>query len=373
MASNKNLQSAKNDKNDEFYTQLNDIADEIKHYKNHFKWKVVFCNCDDPYESNFFKYFALKFNELGLKKLIATWYSTSPIIWKQLPLFEVEWLENETKPRAYKIEINKVYDVNWDDAVDLLDVMELLKQNKENKLTLLKGDWDFQSEESIELLKTADIICTNPPFSLFKEYVPLLMKYKKSFLIIWPISAITYKHFFPMIKNGEMWLWYNNWGKEYEVSEWYASLYPKKVTMRNWKYWTKMWNTVRYTNLDIKKRHEELVLYKKYVPEEYPKYETFDAIDVATVSDIPYDYDWIMWVPKSFMNSFNPEQFEILWFERDDEITCVWIQTMPVKFLERYRAQWWKWHYTSWMKMLCYYDKDWNAKIPFSRVLIRKK
>ena len=184
MSTSENLRRAKENKNNEFYTQLSDIEEELKHYKDHFKWKIVFCNCDDPFESNFFKYFSMKFNSLWLKKLIATWYSTSPIAFTQLPLFEIagfEWQKN----KAYKIEINEVYDANEDWAINLSDIKYLLKTWKwKNKLSLLKEDWDFRSSESINLLKEADIVVTNPPFSLFREYISQLIEYKKQFLII---------------------------------------------------------------------------------------------------------------------------------------------------------------------------------------------
>lgn len=201
---NENLHKAKENRNDEFYTQMSEIEKELFHYRAHFKDKIVFCNCDDPFESNFFKYFAMNFNFLGLKKLIATGYSTSPIAFTQLPLFEIEGYEEE-KPRAYQIEINEVIDINGDGRVDLTDVRILLKQGKKNKLTLLKGDGDFRSTESVELLCESDIVVTNPPFSLFRDYVAQLIKYYKKFLILGNMNAITYKEVFPLIKENLIW------------------------------------------------------------------------------------------------------------------------------------------------------------------------
>ena len=199
MADNKNLQKANKAKKDEFYTQLVDIEKELKHYKKHFMGKTVLCNCDDPFESNFFKYFAMNFNFLGLKKLIATCYERSPVAGKELPLFHFFGLKDQNELIAHKIEITEVSDENGDGAIDLADV-ELLLKNRKNILTTLKGNGDFRSEECIELLKEADIVVTNPPFSLFREYVAQLVQYKKMFLIIGNINAITYKEIFPLIK-----------------------------------------------------------------------------------------------------------------------------------------------------------------------------
>jgi hypothetical protein len=200
-AGNRNLWQAKKAKKDEFYTQLADIENELKHYKDQFRGKIVYCNCDDPYESNFFKYFAANFNALGLKKLITTSYSGSPIAGQQLPLFEIGGLKeiNPKDAEAYRIEINEVPDFNKDGAISLEDVKQLLK-HKANVSAPLKGNGDFRSEECIELLKQADIVCTNPPFSLFREYVAQLVEYKKKFLIIGSLNAITYKEIFPLIK-----------------------------------------------------------------------------------------------------------------------------------------------------------------------------
>lgn len=203
MAGNRQLQRANAARNDEFYTQMPDIENELRHYWAHFKGAVVLCNCDDPYESNFFKYFALNFNFLGIKKLITTCYKGSPVLGKELPLFTISGMETPPPDNRspYKIEITEVTDCNEDGAIDLSDVEYLLK-NKKNTLTLLKGDGDFRSDECIELLKEADIVVTNPPFSLFREYVAQLIDHKKKFLIIGPKNAITYKEVFRYIKSG---------------------------------------------------------------------------------------------------------------------------------------------------------------------------
>jgi hypothetical protein len=299
---------AKKRKLDEFYTQLVDIENELRHYKGHFKGKIVLCNCDDPYESNFFKYFAMNFNYLGLKKLITTCYSGSPVVGEQLSLFDIKNLnENKDDKHPYKIEITEVKDENQDGAVDLSDVEYLLK-NKKNTLTLLKGDGDFRSEECIELLKEADIVVTNPPFSLFREYVSQLMEHNKKFIIIGNKNAITYKEIFDYIKKGKMWLGHRNINSDmwFIVPEHYE--YEKIVDGLRLKHIMACW----LTNLDIAKRHEELSLYKRYTPDEYPSYENYDAINVDKVTDIPYDYYGAMGVPITYLDKHNPDQFEII-------------------------------------------------------------
>ena len=302
MADNKSLHRANKEKNDEFYTQLADIERELKHYKEHFKGKIVFCNCDDPYESNFFKYFAMNFNYLGLKKLIATCYDSSPIVGTQLSLFP------EKNP--YKIEITEVIDSNGDGAIDLSDVEYLLK-NKNNTRAKLKNG-DFRSDECIELLKKCDIVVTNPPFSLFREYVAQLMEYNKKFVIIGNQNALTYKEIFPLIRDNKMWLGYgflngNAYFKIPNTNRGYANgVYDEGTGL------VKFRNCCWFTNLDIEKRHEDLLLYKKYNVEEYPKYDNYDAINVNKTADIPNDYDGIMGVPITFIDKYNPKQFEIL-------------------------------------------------------------
>lgn len=309
-SSNKNLHKANQAKKDEFYTQLIDIEKELKHYKEQFKGKVVYCNCDDPFESNFFKYFASSFNALGLKKLIATSYKPSPIAGKQLPLFEIEGLKPEGK-EPFKIEINEVSDVDNDGAVGLSDVEWLLRHDA-NTATPLKDSGDFRSEECIELLKQADIVVTNPPFSLFREYVAQLVEHDKKFLILGNVNAITYKEIFKLIKENKTWLGYcNNRDKKFEVPEAYG--YDEIIGDKKMKTVGAIW----YTNLEVTKRHESLTLYKKYSPEEYPKYYNYDAIEVSKVSDIPVNYNGTMGVPVTFLDKYNPEQFEIIGSSRE--------------------------------------------------------
>ena len=309
MAGNKNLQAANKAKQDEFYTQLTDIEKELRHYKDHFKGKIIFCNCDDPFESNFFKYFAMNFNFLGLKKLIATCYDGSPIAGDELPLFEIE--SSQTEKKAYKIEITEVTDENGDGAIDLADV-ELLIRNHKNTLTVLNGNGDFRSEECIELLKQADIVVTNPPFSLFREYVAQLIEYKKQFVILGPQNSITYKEIFAYLKNNQMWLSHSLSYIAFKVPTHYEEKSTRFWIDENNQKWRSFGNICWFTNLDIAKRHEYLDLYKRYKAEEYPNYENYDAINVDKVTDIPYDYDGVMGVPITFLDKYNPEQFKII-------------------------------------------------------------
>ncbi len=308
---NKNLHSARTAKTDEFYTQLVDIEKELKHYKEQFRGKVVYCNCDDPFESNFFKYFAANFNALKLKKLITTSYVKSPIVGGQLLLFEMEGLKPSGK-EPFKIEIKEVPDTNNDGAINIDDVEYLLKHDK-NTATPLRGNGDFRSDECIKLLKQADIVVTNPPFSLFREYVAQLMEYNKTFLILGDQNAITYKETFGYIKENKLWLGYDNGGtKWFQVPMDYdIPTESRKKIVNGVKYFS-MGRILWFTNLDTAKRHENMVLYKKYTPKEFPKYDNYNVINVDKVSDIPMDYDGVMGVPITFVDKYNPKQFEIL-------------------------------------------------------------
>ena len=317
---NKALSAANKAKKDEFYTQLSDIENELRHYKEHFRGKIVFCNCDDPYESNFFKYFAINFNHLGLKKLICTCYAGSPVVYTQLTLFGNEEIicEEQSDKKPYKIEITEVKDLNNDGAVDLTDI-ELLLKSVDGQPTLLQGDGDFRSEECIELMKEADIVVTNPPFSLFREYVAQLVEYNKKFIIIGNKNSITYKEFFPLLKDNKVWIGNTPMGKDllFDVPKSYSEemiqsgklgsqykIIDGVLKGRSSSIW--------FTNLDIDKRHEDLILYRSYNPEDYPKYDNYDAIEVSKTADIPCDYDGAMGVPITFMDKYNPDQFEIL-------------------------------------------------------------
>ena len=302
---NKNLSAARTAKKDEFYTQLPDIERELQHYWQHFRGKTILCNCDDPYESNFFKYFALHFNQLGLKKLICTCYNGSPVQGNEL-LIQFEEFDSEPKKIAYKVEITEVKDLNGDGAIDLSDVRYLL-QNDRNVLSTLKTG-DFRSDECEELLKEADIVVTNPPFSLFREYVAQLMKHNKKFIIVGNQNAITYKEIFPYIKDNRLWLGYGFKG----AAAHFMSPYEDTATAGDHrKGMIRVSGVMWFTNLEIPKRNEELDLVCRYSPEAYPKYDNYDAIEVGRTADIPCDYDGVMGVPITFLDKYCPTQFKI--------------------------------------------------------------
>ena len=290
---NSNLSAAKRAKNDEFYTQLTDIEKELRHYRKHFRGATVLCNCDDPFESNFFKFFVLNFIRLGLKKLIATCYEGSAV---------AEYRDGKAKP--YKAVVTTVYDTTGDGGVDMEDVRNLFELG-ENELVELEGDGDFRSEECLALLDDADIVVTNPPFSLFREYVAVLMEHKKKFIVIGSQNAITYKEIFPLLKDDDVWL---------------GSTHPKEFIQRDGTI-KKFGNICWFTNLDIKKRHEELILVKKYAghEDEYPKYDNYDAINVDKVTDIPLDFAGVMGVPITFLDKYNPDQFELVAFRKGSD------------------------------------------------------
>lgn len=287
-AKNLNLRKASTAKKDEFYTQLSDIERELKHYRNHFKDKVVFCNCDDPRISNFFHYFSYNFEKLGLKKLITTCYKN-----QNRDLFS----QNDTEQAIY---LEYDGDKNGDN----------IPNPEEIGINFLKGDGDFRSDECIELLKQANIVVTNPPFSLFREYVAQLIEYKKKFIIIGHQNAITYKEIFKLFKENKIWLGYGfSGGAAHFINqhyEDYATATDRKEGM------IRVSGVVWYTNLEINKRHEDLILYKNYSPEEYPKYDNYDAINVDKTKEIPLDYDGKIGVPITFLDKYNPEQFEII-------------------------------------------------------------
>ena len=308
------LNIAKRAKNDEFYTQLTDIEKELYHYRDQFRGKIVFCNCDDPYESNFFKYFAMKFNSLGLKKLVATCYTGSPIANKELSLFDDESPENKTTRNPHKIEISEVpHDPQK--GFGLADV-EYLLRNRKNVLTRLKGDGDFRSPECVELMKQSDVVVTNPPFSLFREFVAQLMEYKKKFVIIGNVNAITYKEIFPFIKENKIWLGesISSGDRKFGVPDYYPLDAAGCGIDENGYRFIQVKGVRWFTNIQTKtsKRLEELTLYKRYTPAGFPKYDNYDAVEVSKVAEIPMDYDGVMGVPVTFLDKYNPEQFDIL-------------------------------------------------------------
>jgi hypothetical protein len=299
-AKNTNLHSAKEKKNDEFYTRLTDIANEVKHYLPHFQGQTVLCNCDDPRVSKFFYYFFTQFHGLGLKKLVATCYKNlNPDLFSRHKDEQAVYCIYDGRNRI---------DDEFNNAEDFL---------KQNEWGTLKGDGDFRTDECIELLKQADIVCTNPPFSQFREYVTQLIKYDKKFLIIGNYNAISYKEIFPLIKENKMWLGYGfNGGNAYfDVPEDYSNSQIFVIDgVRLCKFRSCCW----FTNLDLPKRHETIPLFKKYNNQEYPKYDNYDAIEVSKVNNIPTpeSYDGVMGVPVTFLDKYNPEQFEIKGIDR---------------------------------------------------------
>ncbi len=313
---NKTLSKAKSAKQDEFYTQLVDIENELRHYRAQLRGKVVLCNCDDPYESNFFRYFALNFNSLGLKKLIATSFAKSTIAGGYLPLVDMAGLKPEGK-EPYAIEISEVPDANGDGAIDLADV-EWLLRNDANTCRTLTGDGeygpgDFRSTECVEYLKQADVVVTNPPFSLFREYVTQLINNKKYFILVGNKNAITYKEIFKLIRQDRIWL-----GRGFSSGNAYFSIpseYRRDFAEGVYDPATglvKFRNVGWFTNLDHAGRHEELPIFKHYHPDQYPNYDNYNAIEVSKTADIPADYDGALGVPITFLDKYNPEQFEIL-------------------------------------------------------------
>lgn len=292
MAGNESLHAANRAKKDEFYTQLADIENELRHYKEHFKGKTVLCNCDDPRVSNFSVYFVLNFKTLGLKRLITTCYKNN-----EPDLFSM----NECERAVYAI-----YD-GYPECNSQEDAKQIPYHEFEH------SDGDFRSSECIELLKQADIVVTNPPFSLFREYVAQLIKYDKKFVIVGHQNAITYKEIFPLIKENRLWLgvgFKGGAGHFYSKYEDVASAGDHRDGM------IRVSGVTWFTNLDIAKRHEELILYKKYTPKEYPLYDNYDAIDVSKSNEIPFDYDGYIGVPITFLYKYNPEQFEIIQFRK---------------------------------------------------------
>lgn len=336
------LANSKQAKKDEFYTQLSDIEKEMKYYKEYFKDKVVFCNCDDPADSNFWKYFELNFTKLGLKKLISTHY--------------------ETEKPSYKLEIIK--DEDGDGLITSKDIIK----------TTLKQNGDFRSPECIELLKEADVVITNPPFSLFREYVAQLNEYNKKFIIIGNVNAITYKEFFPLIKDDKVWMGasIHSGDREFKVPEDYpmnASGYRiddlgnKYIRVKGVRWWS---------NIDYPQRHEDIILYKNYTPEEYPKYDNYDAINVDKTSDIPMDYDGVMGVPITFLDKYNPSQFKILGCSSAIELFGIESHPFSEEFMTIYKSGKVRTKGNLQKSKPCYIDNEGFVNIGYHRIFIQR-
>jgi hypothetical protein len=289
---NKNLRSAKTDKKDEFYTQLSDIEKELKHYKNHFKDKVVLCNCDDPRVSNFFHFFSYNFERFGLKRLIATCYKSQ----------DSDLFSQNNSERAIYLEYTG--DKNGNNVPDVNEI----------GIKHLQGDGDFRSKECIELLKQADIVVTNPPFSLFREYVAQLVEYDKKFVIIGNLNALTYRDIFKLVKENKLWFGHSihSGDREFRVpADYPLNAASSRIDEEGNKY-IRVKGVRWFTNLDYTERHEDLLLYKTYSPEEYPTYDNYNAINVDVTKEIPMDYNGVMGVPITYIDKYNPDQFEIL-------------------------------------------------------------
>jgi hypothetical protein len=306
------LGKAKKDQKYEFYTRIQDIEQELENYRDYFKDKIIFCNCDDPYESNFFKYFAMNFNYFGLKKLITTCYVSSPVMHTQMALFPdmEETFETPVNPKKkpYKVEITEVTDENGDGAIDLIDVEYLLKNSK-NVCTILNGDGDFSSPECLELLDEADIVVTNPPFGLFRKFISTLVEHRKDFIIIGNTNALSYKEVFDLFMKDEIRTGYTNFnvGMYFMVPESYQ--YQKIIDGQKC---VRVASSCWFTNLPVSKHNEMLILRKKYSPEKYPQYDNYDAVEVGEYKLIPKDYDGVMGLPITFLDKYNPAQFELL-------------------------------------------------------------
>jgi hypothetical protein len=292
VAANRNLGDARKAKDDEFYTQLADIERELRHYKSHLKDKVVYCNCDDPWVSNFFHYFSYNFEKLGLTKLITTCYKS-----QQWDLFS----QNDAEQAIY---LEYEGDRNHNMVPDPAEI----------GIKPLKGDGDFRSAETINLLKQADIVATNPPFSLFREYVAQLMEHKKKFLIVGNQNAVTYKEIFPLVKDNR--LWYGpsiqSGDREFGIPDWYPLNAAGSRIDEDGRKYIRVKGVRWFTNMEYPQRHEDLILYKNYTPDEYPTYDNYDAIEVGATKHIPSDYNGAMGVPITFLDKYNPDQFEIV-------------------------------------------------------------
>lgn len=343
------LQSAKTDKKDEFYTQLSDIEKELKHYKNHFKDKVVLCNCDDPRVSNFFHFFSYNFEKFGLKKLIATCYKSQ----------DSDLFSQNNSERAIYLEYTG--DKNGNNVPDVSEI----------GIKHLQGDGDFRSKECIELLKQADIVVTNPPFSLFREYVAQLVEHKKKFVIIGNLNALTYRDIFKLVKENKLWFGHSihSGDREFRVpADYPLNAASSRIDEEGNKY-IRVKGVRWYTNLDFNERHEDLILYKKYNEEEYPKYENFDAINVDVTKEIPMDYPGVMGVPITYIDKYNPDQFEIIGLGISNSGIEIGVQPYKPEH-KKYRKEVQK---RGAVDGDLYMMKNGIVEVPYARILIKNK
>ena len=356
MEKKRTLAKAKIDKKDEFYTRYEDIQAELNHYEEHFKGKTVLCNCDDPYESNFCKFFLRNFNYLGLRRLICTSYSTSPVVGQQLSIFD-EDNEQVVPGNGYVMDITEVPMANGRGISDE-DIYRLLSSKKRG-VKKLKGTGDFRSEECIFYLKQADIVVTNPPFSLFKEYVAQLIEYEKKFIIIGNQNAIAYKEIFPFIRDNKLWL--GN-GFKGNVGFFESPYQDYAVSSQHKEGLIRVSGVMWFTNLDLQKRHEELILFRTYNPEDYPLYANYQAINVDKTTEIPKDYEGTMGVPITFLDKFNPDQFDIIGLGITELGKSIGVGDYDRKYKTPASRD-----------GTLYYVKDGKGIVPYARVLIRNK
>lgn len=396
---NRNLTNAKRVKNDEFYTQYSDIQKEIEAYLEYnpkvFRGKAVYCNCDDPFESNFFRYFVLNFNKLGLKRLITTSYKPSPVANMELALYGDDKTLTKSKGRpkvtANKFIINEVHDIDGDGEFNLKDVAKQLKANKNNEWTPLEGDGDFRSDECVNLLKQSDIVVTNPPFSLFREYIKQLFEYNKKFVIIGNMNAITYKEVFPKIKENKLWLGATGNGSDMvfavpngaEIAE---SDRQKAARLGYVGDYTRLGNSCWFTRLDHGRRHQSLPLmtmednlkYSKHKEikskKTYVTYDNYDAIEVPFTDSIPRDYQGAMGVPISFLDKYNPDQFEILGTNDNGLVDDKYKKTagLTKKFVEDYYKAGGTGAYKEGNPTAGYYENN-VARMAYKRIFIKHK
>lgn len=352
MKLNTSLHKAKDVKNDEFYTKIEDVERELVNYMDHFKGKHIFMNCDDPESSNFWRFFAINFHRLGLKQITSTHC-------------------NPNGGSSYRMDMYKEVPKEALDKETFITLEELYIDMPLGYITRLEGDGDFRSEESIEILKEVDIVVTNPPFSLFRVYVKTLIDNDKKFIIIGSQNAISYKEIFTLLKNGLMWVGVNSGSMEFEVpnNDINKAKSGYRFDVENNKSYLKLGNINWFTNLDHFKRHEELILYKTYNKDEYPAYYNFEGIEVSKVSNIPYDYECVMGVPITFLSKFNPNQFEIVGLG----ISNSGLECGVRPYTEEHRKYRKEVQKRGAANGDLYMIVDGKVKVPYARILIKKK
>ena len=362
---NNDLRAANKAKKDEFYTSYEDIQTELNYYEKYFEGKTVLCNCDDPFESNFCKFFLRNFNYLKLKRLICTSYSTSPVVGGQMTIWDL-MDEPVAAGNGYVMDISEVPMANGRGVSDD-DIYELL-HSKRRGVKKLKGDGDFRSAECIKFLDAADIVVTNPPFSLFREYVALLTEHKKDFIIIGNTNSLTYREIFKLFKDNRIRTGYTkfNVGMFFEVPDYYEK-YTKIV---DGKKYARVSTSCWFTSLPVKKHNDRLICYKTYNADDYPKYENYDAININTYTDIPKDYDGLMGVPVTFLDKYNPEQFELVGLGISNSGLEIGVKPYTAEH-KKYRKE--VQHKGAVDGDLYMLDEAGHPNVPYARIIIRRK